>query len=160
MRDIFRFPRGGYEVKVVRKQDILDCIDENILDKDVALELVKTCEVDAANYLRQGKWVGIPFMGNIRIPKTVQILKSPESKKLLEEAKATLEPNKYVLFRRGYSNQIGKQVKIERYYRYAVSIFVGRNQKFFRVVSEKHGDVYARFLCYTLRDLEVVDSSL
>ena len=36
--EVRTFP-NGYDVRVVRKQDILDCIDDNIIDKDIALEL-------------------------------------------------------------------------------------------------------------------------
>ena len=36
MSDIYKFPSGGYEVTVFKKQDILDCIDNNILDKEIA----------------------------------------------------------------------------------------------------------------------------
>ena len=32
MEDTYKFP-GGYDVAVFRKQDVLDCIDKNIIDK-------------------------------------------------------------------------------------------------------------------------------
>lgn len=153
MADTFKFPCGGYEVKVLRKEDVLASIEENIIDKDVALAIVKRCEIDAANFLREGRWAGIPFMGNIRIPKTVQLLRSEETKAILDEAKETLDADKYILFRKSYANDIGKKVKTERFYKYVVSKFVGKNPKFFKIVAEKKGDYYARFLCYTLRDL-------
>ena len=34
MADTFKFPNGGYDVTICRKQDILDCIDKNIIDFD------------------------------------------------------------------------------------------------------------------------------
>ena len=52
-----------------KKQDILDCIDNNILDKEIALTLIEQLEIDAANFLKEGRWTGIHFIGNIRIPK-------------------------------------------------------------------------------------------
>ena len=42
MADTYKFPGGGYDVTVFKKQDVLDCIDKNILDKDVAYEIVVT----------------------------------------------------------------------------------------------------------------------
>lgn len=150
MADTFKFPNGGYEVKVLRKEDVLATIDENIIDKDIALAIVKKCEIDAGNFLREGRWTGIPFIGNIRIPKTIQKYMTEESQAILAEAKENLDEDKYILFRKNYTNNIGKQVKIERYYRYVVSRFVGKNQKFFKRLSERNGDEYARFLCYTL----------
>ena len=152
MSDIFKFPKG-YDVKVLRKEDVLASIDANIIDKDVALEIVKRCEIDAANFLREGRWASIPYIGSIRIPKTALVLMSDKTKELLNEAKQTLEHDKYLLFRQSVANDIGKQVKIERYYKYVVSKFVGNNLKFFKNLSSKRGDAYARFVCYTLSDI-------
>lgn len=156
MSDIFRFP-NGYDVKVLRKEDVLAAIDANITDKDVALEIVKRCEIDAANFLREGRWASIPFIGSIRIPKTALALMSDKTKELLDEAKQTLEHDKYVLFRNSVAKDIGKQVKIERYYRYVVSKFVGRNTKYFKTKANKNGDAYARFLAYTLSDISPIE---
>ena len=41
MADTYKFPGGGYDVTVFKKQDVLDCIDKNILDKDVALAVIE-----------------------------------------------------------------------------------------------------------------------
>lgn len=156
MSDIFRFP-NGYEVKVLRKEDVLASIDANIIDKEVALEIVKRCEIDAANFLKEGRWASIPFMGAIRIPKTQLALMSDKTKELLNEAKQNLEHDKYILFRQSVANDIGKRVKVERYYMYTVSKFVGRNPKFFRIIADKKGDAYARFLSYTLCNISPLE---
>jgi hypothetical protein len=153
MADTFRFPNKGYEVKVLRKEDVLDSINKNIIDKEVALAIVKRCEIDAANFIKEGRWAGIPFIGNIRIPPAVQQLMSSEHQALVKEAEETLDAKKYVLFRHNLANDIGKQIKTERYYKYMVSKFVGKNQKFFKTIAKQHGDLYARFLCYTLTEL-------
>ena len=50
MADTFKFPNGGYDVTVLKRQDILDCIDANIIDKEVALAIVDQCELDAAEF--------------------------------------------------------------------------------------------------------------
>lgn len=155
MSSIFKFPNGGYEVKVLRKEDVLASIENNIIDKEVALAIVKRCEIDAANFIKEGRWAGIPYIGNIRIPQTVKKLLTEESKSILKEAEENLDTNKYLLFRKSFANDIGKQVKVERYYKYIVSKFVGKNPKFFKAVSKKHNDVYARFLCYTLADISI-----
>lgn len=155
MAEIFTFPRKGYDVRVLRKEDVLASIDANIVDKDIALAIVKRCEIDAANFLREGRWTGIPYIGNIRIPKTVQTFMSEKTKEILKEAEESLDRNKYLLFKKRYANDVGKQVKLERYYKYIVSKFVGKNQKFFRIVAKKYGDVHARILCYTLADMTI-----
>lgn len=152
MSDIFRFP-NGYDVKVFRKEDIIASIEANITDKDVALEVIRRCEIDASNFIREGRWASIPFIGSIRIPRTQQELMSKETQDILNEAKSTLDADKYILFRKSVANDIGKRVKIERYYKYVVSKFVGKNYSFFRTLSSKKGDCFARIIAYTLSDI-------
>lgn len=152
MNSIFRFP-NGYDVKVLRKQDVLDCIDDNIIDKEVALELVKRCEIDAANFLKEGRWASIPFIGNIRIPKTKQLMMSEQYKEIDEAAKATLDRDKYVLFRRDLASEIGRIAKQERFYKYAVSKMVSKNAKLFRQLCISCGDAFARYYMFSVRSL-------
>lgn len=156
MSDIFRFP-NGYDVKVLRKEDVLASIDANIIDKEVALEIVKRCEIDAANFLREGRWASIPFIGNIRIPRAREKFLSEETQEVLSEAKQTLERDKYLLFRKSVAADIGKKVKVERYYKYCVSKFVGKNPKLFRKLAAEKGDTYARIVAYTLSDVTTFD---
>ncbi|MBO7693036.1 MAG: hypothetical protein J6Y28_09595 [Acholeplasmatales bacterium] len=156
MSDIFKFP-NGYEVTVLRKEDVLKSIDNNIIDKEVALEIVRRCEIDAAIFLREGRWAGIPFMGSIRIPKTTQALISDNTRAILSEAQEVLDHDKFLLFRKSVAKDIGKQVKIERFYKYQLSKFVGKNYNFFRIIADKKGDIYARVLCYTLSDITTND---
>ena len=80
--EIRKFP-NGYDVRVVRKQDILDCIDENIIDKEIALELITQCEIDACQYINEGKWTGLPYIGSVRLNDGGKILR--ENKELLNE---------------------------------------------------------------------------
>lgn len=152
MSDIFKFP-NGYDVKVLRKEDVLASIEANITDKEVALEIVRRCEIDATHFLKEGRWASIPFIGSIRIPKTQLALMSDKTKELLDDAKETLEHNKYVLFRKSVCSDIGKQIKTERYYKYVVSKFVGKNHKFFKKLADKKGDKFARIICYTLSSI-------
>lgn len=157
MAETFKFPHG-YDVRVLRKKDVLDCIDDNIIDKDIALEIVKCCEIDATNFLKEGRWAGIPFIGNIRIPKAVQTFISEETQAILADAKENLDRDKYLLFRKSYAKEVAKKESAERYYKYTVSKFVGKNTKFFRIKSKQHSDAYSRFLCYTLTTLDIVDT--
>lgn len=159
MSDIFKFPKG-YEVKVLRKEDVIASINANIIDKDVALEIVRKCELDAANFLREGRWASIPFIGSIRIPKTTKKFTSAETKAILEEAESALDRDKYLIFRKSIANDIGKQVKIERYYRYIVSKFAGKNTKTFKKFANKYGDVVARIICYTLSELSIAETDM
>lgn len=150
-----KFPPDGYQVTVLRKQDVLKCIDDNILDKQIALDIVRRCEIDATNFLKEGRWAGIPFLGNIRIPKIVQTFMSEETQKLMAEAKETLDENKYLLFRRQFATDTVKRQDRERYYKYELSKFIGKNLAFFRKASAKTGDRLARVLCFTLRNMTI-----
>ena len=148
MSDIYKFPSGGYEVTVFKKQDILDCIDNNILDKEIALTLIEQLEIDAANFLKEGRWTGIPFIGNIRIPKYKQLENTSEQQALIEEAKEKLDYNKYILFRKQLGKENSKHVKQERYYKYITSIAISHNRKLYNRLCEEKGEYYARIYLY------------
>ena len=158
MADIYKFPSGGYEVTVCKKQDILDCIDKNIIDKEVALAIVERCEIDAANFLKEGRWTGIPFIGNIRIPKLKQLEESPEQQALIAEAKANLEYNKYVLFRTQLGKENSKHIKQERYYRYITSIAIAHNQKLYKKLCATKGEYYARIYLFASYNITSLDN--
>lgn len=153
MAETYKFPYGGYDVIVLKKQDILDCIDKNIIDKEVALDVVRQCEVDATNFLQEGRWTGIPFIGNIRIPKARQLRNTEHYDELIKEAKEKLSPHRYAVFRKHLSVDIHKQVKIERLYNYELSKAVTKNSKLFRRLVAKRGETTAKLLMYMTRQM-------
>lgn len=157
MPNTFKFPPNGYEVTVLRKQDVLDCIEENIIDKEIALDIVRRCEIDATNFLKEGRWAGIPFIGNIRIPKQVQHFMSEDMQKTMQDARENLDKDKYLLFRKQVVDDAFKQIKEDRYYKYEVSKFVGKNLHIFKYLTTKYNDAMARFICFTLREMTPVD---
>ena len=148
MADTFKFPNGGYDVTICRKQDILDCIDKNIIDKDIALAIVEHCEFQAASFIREGRWTGIPFIGNIRMSKTKELLKSSEQQALIAEAKENLGKEQYVLFRKQLNKENVKRISQERYYRFITSMAISNNKKLFRKLCKVHGEVYARVFLF------------
>lgn len=150
MAETHKFPNGGYDVRIVRKQDVVACIEKNITDGDLMLDLIKQLEVDAIKFLKEGRWAGIPYLGNIRIPRHRQIMQSKEVQDLIAAAKDTLPKEKYVLFRRRLDADVQKRAKQERYYNYMLSRAVNRNMKLFKKVSKKHGDVYAKIFIHSL----------
>ena len=150
-----QFPNGGYDVTVCRKQDILDCLDANIVDKDVVLAVISQCELDANNFIREGRWTGIPFLGNIRVPKRTQKLQSKEVQELIEEARNTLDRDKYYVFRKNLNVDLDREEKRERFFKYLVSSFANRNRRFYNKQVEKRGELGAQFLCYTLINISI-----
>lgn len=154
MADVFQFPRGGYEVEVLRKEDILNTIEDCIIDKEIALDIIKKCEQDAIDFLKKGEWVSIPFIGSIKIPDTVKLMSDNKTKELLESAEEELDKQKYILFRRSLANDVGKRVKINRYQNYMTSKFVTNNKQLYKKLVKDFGEHIAKFLCYTLHNMQ------
>lgn len=148
MADTIKFPNDGYEVTVCKKSDILECIDKNIVDKDVALAIVEHCEFHAANFIRQGRWAGIPFIGNIRVPKTTSILQTTEQQALIAEAKEQLTKEQYIMFRTRLNKENAKHIKQNRYFNYITSIVANNNKKLYKRLCERKGEAYAKCFLY------------
>jgi len=150
--DTFKFP-GGKDVTVVRKQDVIECVNTNIVDKEVALAIIEQCEIDAANFLRQGRWTGIPFIGNIRASKVSILQNSKEQKELIDYVRDNSTMEHYVLFRRNLAVDNEKRVKATRHFNYVLAMAVARNRQGFKKLCKERGDKYARihyFLTYTI----------
>lgn len=151
--EVRTFP-NGYDVRVVRKQDILDCIDDNIIDKDIALELVSQCEIDAAKYLSDGKWTGLPYLGNVKIREGRTILEN--NKELLEDAKSILDEEKYVLFRKRLVIENKEKLKHNRYVNYVVSKMATLNRDLYNKLLKERGETFTKLYFYGLNNLEVI----
>ncbi len=158
MNDTIKFPNGGYDVVICRRQDIIDCIEKNITDKEVALAIIDNCEFQAANFIREGRWAGIPFIGNIRVPKTTQIINSNETQALIQEAKENLGKEQYIMFRRQLNKDISNRVSQERYYRYITSMAITKNRQLFRKLCKEKGEIYARLFLYLSHEVVAVNN--
>ena len=152
MQDTYKFP-GGKDVKVVRKEDIINTIKTNIVDTEVALAIVRQCEVDAVNFMKKGRLTGIPFMGTIKVPDTVKMSQTKEQKDLILAAMETTTNEQFVMFRRNlaYDNKI--KIKARKYYNYVLSLSVAKNRNQFKKMCKERGEAYARihfFLLYSV----------
>ena len=152
MQDTYKFP-GGKDVKVVRKEDIINTIKTNIVDTEVALAIVKQCEVDAVNFMKKGRLTGIPFMGTIKVPDTIRMSQTKEQKDLILAAMETNTNEQFVMFRRNlaYDNKI--KIKARKYYNYVLSLSVAKNRNQFKKMCKEKGEAYARihfFLLYSV----------
>lgn len=148
-----KFPNSEYEVIVYKRQDIIDCIEKNFTDKDVVLACIEKCEKDAALFLQEGKWTGIPFIGNIRIPKSVAMEKSKEQKELIDDAKNVLSKDKYMLFRRELRQDNYINSKKDTYYKYVLSKIITKNRKLYNKICNIKGEFYAKTFLYTCMEL-------
>ena len=152
MQDTYKFP-GGKDVKVVRKEDIINTINTNIVDTEVALAIVKQCEIDAVNFMKKGRLTGIPFMGTIKVPDTIRMSQTKEQKDLILAAMETNTNEQFVMFRRNlaYDNKI--KIKARKYYNYVLSLSVDKNRNQFKKMCKEKGEAYARihfFLLYSV----------
>ena len=152
MQDTYKFP-GGKDVKVVRKEDIINTIKTNIVDTEVALAIVRQCEVDAVNFMKKGRLTGIPFMGTIKVPDTIKMSQTKEQKDLILAAMETNTNEQFVMFRRNlaYDNKV--KIKARKYYNYVLSLSVAKNRNQFKKMCKEKGEAYARihfFLLYSV----------
>lgn len=152
MYENFKFPKG-YEVTVIRPKDVINELDNDI-DKDVVSAIIEQCESDAADFIKNNVWAGIPFMGNIRVPKRIQRLNSEETKKLINEAKDTLDLQQYSVFRKQLHTDLYIEEKAERYNNFITSRFVRRNKELFKKYKTIYGFKEAKFRCYLLANLK------
>lgn len=159
MEDTYKFP-GGNDVKVVRKQDIVNCINENIVDKEIALALVQQCEVDAANFLRQGRWVGIPFIGNIRANQVRKLESSKIQQELISAAYQSATPEQYVLFRRELAYDNDRRIKAQRYYNFVLAKAVSKNKELFKILCKRKGEAFARIHFFLNQSIVAVNNEL
>ena len=150
-------PNGGYDVKVVRKEDIIKCIDDNIIDKDIMLEFINQFEVDAITFLGQGRWTSLPYIGTLRRNQFKEIINSKEIKELDEAARETLDKSKYILFRKNLKDDIAKAIKRERIYKYMLSQVVKKNKEFYNYLLNTRGEYIARIVCFSMFELTSID---
>lgn len=155
MQDTYKFP-GGKDVKVVRKEDIINTIKTNIVDTEVALAIVRQCEVDAVNFMKKGRLTGIPFMGTIKVPDTIRMSQTKEQKDLILAAMETNTNEQFVMFRRNlaYDNKV--KIKARKYYNYVLSLSVAKNRNQFKKMCKEKGEAYARihfFLLYSVTSI-------
>lgn len=159
MEDTYKFP-GGNDVRVLRKQDVIKCIDENIVDKEVALAIVQQCEIDALTFLTQGRWVGIPYLGSIRPSQVDKLAKSAEQQELIAAAAETATPEQFCLFRRKLAVDNEKRVKAQRYYDYILSCAVNQNRALFKKLCREKGESYARIHFFLTHSIVAVSNTV
>lgn len=147
MADIFKFPHG-YDVRVLRKEDVVKTIDENIVDKEIALAIIKRLEIDAAAFMNEGRWTGIPHLGSMRIRMFKKLEQTDVHKELVKEAREQLDNRQYVLFRKDLAGEYKKQERAERYFKYIVSKQANKNKNLYRELAKKFGENYAQLFLY------------
>lgn len=145
LRDKYKFP-NGYDVEVCRNEDILSELSCDDFTKEVTATLIDKLETDVVAYMKLGKWVGIPFIGNLKASDVKRLEK--EKKDLIDEARDTLSREDYILFRKNLTKDIYDNLKADRYFKYVLSMAVKSNHKSFNRVAKRKGTAFARLLYY------------
>lgn len=144
MLDKFKFPKSNTDVAIVRKADIIDCIEDNIIDKDVALAVINQCEIDISRFANDGRWTGIPYIGNIRPNPLANNPNDKETNDLINSARENLPKEKYVLFRKQLGQDMAKRIKDRRYFNYIVAISANKNRKKYTKLVKTKGELFAK----------------
>lgn len=155
--ETFKFPNNGNDVAIVRKQDIIDCIDQNIVDKDVALALIEQCEIDIVRNVIAGKWTGIPYIGSLK-PTIFRKRLREENEEFLKEAKITMDNESYVMFRKNLAADTRKREKIVRFSNYITSMAVTKYRAKYKKLCKEKGEAFARVYMYLTNFITAVEN--
>lgn len=160
--ELRNFP-NGYSVRVVRKEDIIACLDKNVTDPEVVLEVIKHCELCAANYITNGQWASIPFMGSLKI-NIARKLARDKVKEFNAGAEAYLdkenvqEKHRYYLFKKALNSDIRDKLRAESYYNYIVSLGIPRYYKQYFRVYRNCGKYAARLYIFFRMNIAAIDN--
>lgn len=145
--DKLQFP-NGYYVKIVRKEDILKTIDENIIDKEVAWAVLDNMSFDIADGISNGRWTNIPRIGTVRVDPYKAAYN--RAKKLCKDAKDVLPKDEYVSFRKIANREAAIKVKKERVNKWIANQFAAKNRELFLLAKKRQGAAYANAKMYCL----------
>jgi len=122
-KDEYKYPGTERPITVVRKEDILKTIDDNIIDKELAVEIVEQLETDAAKVLVHNKWVGIPYCCTLRYSDVkAPFYFRPGYAEMIKEARRTLTKKEYIVFRKQTTDYEARRREHERYLRYIIAV--------------------------------------
>lgn len=152
-----KFPRG-YDVTIVRKEDVLEAIDDNIIDKEIALDLIKQLELDASNFIKEGRWTSLPFIGTIRYNENKKAI--IDNIDVVRQAEKTMSKQEYVMFRKKLVTDNLIENKYLRHYNYLVSMSITDNRKLYNYYVENYGESYARLMMYFFRTFTCIEETI
>ncbi len=137
------FPYSNIEITIVKKDDILKTIDENILDKEIANELISHLEVRAEKSLRDHKWTGFPYLGSIRIPPGLSDETLNRQRDAKEWAFRNLEKNEYLMFVKQCAYDNHQINKYRAYFDVLKTRAINKNRIKYNILCSNKGKNYA-----------------
>lgn len=147
MRDkleVRKFPAmGGYNVTIVSKNDILKTIDDNIIDKEIAYEIITSLELSCQKYVSAGDTAAIPYIGKIKERLAATIAR--ENIETLDDAKEALDREHYIAFKRALFADESKRYKYNKIYKLEIARVAKHNRRqywnYVDVIGEAKADI-------------------
>lgn len=137
------FPYSNIEITIVKKDDILKTIDENILDKDIANELISHLEIRAEKSLRDHRWTGFPYLGSIRIPPGLSAETQNRQKDARDWAYKNLSRSEYLMFTKQCAYDNHQINKYRAYFDVLKSRAINKNKVQYNILCSHKGRNYA-----------------
>lgn len=143
-----KFPSStGRPILIENKASILKTIDDNVIDKEIAMMLLVQLEKDAQRHLESDEVTAIPYLG--RIKRKAGSKAYAKNKETLEAAKETMSPERYENFKAAMMRDAVIRDNKAKVYNYQVARMGSKNGKTYWKCVERHGKFYAniRFYC-------------
>lgn len=143
-----KFPSStGKQVLIENKASILKTIDDNIIDKDVAMMILVQLEKDAQRHLEADEVTAIPYLGKIK--RRAGSKAYAENKETLDAAKEIMTPENFENFRAAMMREAVIRDNKAKVYNYQVARMANKNGKTYWKCVERRGKYYAniRFYC-------------
>lgn len=143
--NIKKFPYSQYDVVIVEMDDILKTIDDNIIDKEVARELISSLEVTAYNHLKEEKGVSFPYFGTVRIPDGLTRENRMRNRDAIKAAYETLDKARYVAFVKDMSRYNKERIKFRNLHDNVFTIMKRKYPDLYKEMYAEKGELYAKF---------------
>lgn len=150
--EVRKFPTmGGYDVTLVNKNDILKTIDDNIIDKELAYEIITSLELSCQKYVSAGDSAAIPYIGGIKERLTIAIAR--ENAEALDEAKEVLDKEHYIAFKTALFADESKHYKYNKLYKFEIARVARHNRRQYWNYVDMIGEVKADIMFHGLAHL-------
>lgn len=150
--EVRKFPAmGGYYVTIVNKNDILKTIDDNIIDKELAYEIITSLELSCQKYVSAGDTAGIPYIGRIKERLAAAIAR--KHSETLNDAKEVLDKEHYIAFKYALLADESNRYKYNKVYKIEIARVVSRNRKQYWNYVDTIGEVKADIMFHGIAHL-------
>lgn len=119
-RETMKFPNSetskGWDVPVIRKDEIINSTDFKTYDKSIVLDIIKNVELMVKQDVSNGFNTSIPYLCSFKISDFKSVEERMEVNKTLRAAKESLSQKDYVAFKLSYFRDIKLKADTETYY--------------------------------------------